>query len=91
MKVLRSNILQRWVNGEIKSSELKQRAELLGIPLHYPSYQVNVLRLISDERSVSQLFRLTSLADECCQALSEEIGEIMRSFVFPMRMTTSLF
>lgn len=23
-KVLRSNILQRWVNGEIKSSELKQ-------------------------------------------------------------------
>ncbi|VTR31649.1 two component transcriptional regulator [Actinobacillus pleuropneumoniae] len=82
-KVLRSNILQRWVNGEIKSSELKQRAELLGIPLHYPSYQVNVLRLISDERSVSQLFRLTSLADECCQALSEEIGGDHEVICFP--------
>ncbi|MGG3503986.1 response regulator transcription factor [Paenibacillus lautus] len=82
-KILRSNILQRWVNGEIKSSELKQRAELLGIPLNYVSYQVYVLRLISDERPVSQLYRLTSLADEYCRAFSEELGGDHEVICFP--------
>ncbi|MDL1162285.1 response regulator transcription factor [Yersinia pestis] len=82
-KILRSNILQRWVNGEIKSSELKQRAELLGIPLNYVSYQVYVLRLISDERPVSQLYRLTSLADEFCRAFSEELGGDHEVICFP--------
>lgn len=82
-KILRSNILQRWVNGDIKSSELKQRAELLGIPLNYVSYQVYVLRLISDERPISQLYRLTSLADEYCRAFSEELGGDHEVICFP--------
>ncbi|GIO93868.1 MULTISPECIES: response regulator transcription factor [Paenibacillus] len=82
-RILRSNILQRWVNGDIKSSELKQRAELLGIPLNYASYQVYVLRLISDERPVSQLYRLTSLADECSRAFSEVLGGDHEVICFP--------
>ncbi|MCJ8012123.1 response regulator transcription factor [Paenibacillus sp. KQZ6P-2] len=82
-KILRSNILQRWVNGEIESSELKQRAELLGIPLNYESFQVHVVRLISDDRPVSQLYRLTSLADEMCRAITEELGEGHGVICFP--------
>ncbi|KOP65888.1 AraC family transcriptional regulator [Bacillus sp. FJAT-18019] len=82
-KILRSNILQRWVSGDIRSSELKQRAELLGIPLNYASYQVYVMRIISDECAISQLYRLTSLADELCRVFSEELGEAQEVICFP--------
>ncbi|WP_106769344.1 response regulator transcription factor [Paenibacillus faecalis] len=82
-KILQSNILQRWVNGDIGSLELKERAELLGIPLHYTLYQVHVLRLISDDRPVSHLYRLTSLADQLSQAFSEELGEGYEVICFP--------
>ena len=46
-RVLRSNILQRWVLGEIEGQEFKHRAELLGIPLDYKYVQALVFRVIS--------------------------------------------
>ncbi|RCX18187.1 two-component system response regulator YesN [Fontibacillus phaseoli] len=45
-EVLRSNILQRWVSGEIESQEFKHRAELLGLPLNCGLYQLFVVRPI---------------------------------------------
>ncbi|MFU1794459.1 response regulator [Paenibacillus azoreducens] len=82
-KILRSNILQRWVNGDIESPELKQRAELLGIPLYCASYQVYVLRLISDDRPMSYLYHLTNMADEFCRVLSEELEDSDEVICFP--------
>lgn len=48
-EVLRSNILQRWVNGEIESQEFKHRAQLLGLPLDREKYRLYVIRPILTE------------------------------------------
>lgn len=82
-KVLQSNILQRWVSGDIGSPELKERAELLGLPLHYTSYQVYGIRLICDDRPVSHLYRLTSLADQLHRVYSKELGGEYEVICFP--------
>lgn len=63
--VLRSNILQRWVLGEIEGQEFKHRAELLGIPLHYKYVQTQVFRIIAEEKPISQLNRTHRLSEEC--------------------------
>ncbi|WP_019637991.1 response regulator transcription factor [Paenibacillus fonticola] len=82
-KVLRSNVLQRWVNGEIETHEFRQRAELLGIPMNYSFYHVAVLRLISDDKPVSQLYRLTGLADEFSQIAAQVLVEGQEVICFP--------
>lgn len=48
-EILRSNVLQRWVSGEIESQEFKQRAQLLGLPLDCEAYRLFTVRLVSDE------------------------------------------
>ncbi|OPA80561.1 DNA-binding response regulator [Paenibacillus selenitireducens] len=64
-RVLQSNILQRWVLGEIEVQEFKHRAELLGIPLNYKYVQTLVFHIVSEEKSISRLHRPNGLSEEC--------------------------
>ncbi|NWL86699.1 DNA-binding response regulator [Paenibacillus sp. 79R4] len=82
-RVLRSNILQRWVLGEIEGQEFKHRAELLGIPLHYKYVQAVMFRVISEEKPISRLYRLHGLCEECAVIAREAIEEEDEVICFP--------
>lgn len=81
--VLRSNVLQRWVNSEIEIQEFKQRAQLLGIPLNYKYYKTVVIRVISEDKPISQLYRMNGLASECEMAAQELLGSNYGVICFP--------
>lgn len=81
--VLRSNVLQRWVNDEIEIQEFKQRAQLLGIPLNYKYYKTIVVRVISEDKPISQLYRLNGLASECETKAKEMLGPNYGVICFP--------
>ncbi|WP_120461685.1 response regulator transcription factor [Paenibacillus aceti] len=82
-RVLRSNILQRWVLGEIEGQEFKHRAELLGIPLNYKYVQALVYRIISQEKPISRLYRLHGLSEECGVIAREAISAEDEVICFP--------
>lgn len=50
-RVLRSNVLVRWTEGEIEREELLQRAELLGIPTDCAEYRVDVIRVLDGQEA----------------------------------------
>lgn len=64
-EILRSNVLQRWVSGEIESQEFKQRAELLGLPLKCEVYRLFVTRLVMDETLGDYDFCTSESAIKC--------------------------
>ncbi|WP_128660057.1 response regulator, partial [Paenibacillus sp. 598K] len=60
-KLLQSNVLQRWVHGEIEQGEFVQRAQLLGIPQSYVHYRAAVFRLLPGRRPLQSLCRVDRL------------------------------
>lgn len=45
LRILKDNILYRWINGDISSYELKEREFILGISLDFSKYLVSILKL----------------------------------------------
>lgn len=73
-KLLQSNVLQRWVHGEIEQSEFVQRAQLLGIPQSYVHYRAAVFRLLPGRRPLQSLCQVDRLAEAVEGELTERLG-----------------
>ncbi|WP_068620058.1 response regulator transcription factor [Paenibacillus tuaregi] len=71
--VLRNNVLQRWAAGEIELLEFKQRARLLGIPADHKYYQACIFRLVSEQPSRPEYYRMNGLAEECARRARESL------------------
>lgn len=67
-EILRSNVLQRWVGGEIESQEFKQRAQLLGLPLDCEAYRLFAVRLVRDEAEAAE--------DDCANKATSKYREL---------------
>ncbi|QCT03697.1 two component transcriptional regulator, AraC family [Paenibacillus algicola] len=78
-KVLQSHVLQRWVHGSIDLAELRQRAELLALPLEGSCYQVQVIRTWVEEGEACPISRL---ADELQAMLLERADEGRQAIAF---------
>ncbi|NEW09109.1 response regulator transcription factor [Paenibacillus sp. SYP-B3998] len=82
-KVLRNNILQRWLSGEIEGQELKNRAALLGIPMFHAYYQVASLKIVYESELSSRLHRLDVLAEQCEKMAKEQLSVSSEVVCFP--------
>lgn len=81
--VLRNNVLQRWVAGDIELLEFKQRARLLGIPADHKYVQVGIFRLISEQVSFTEYFRMNGLAEGCAYIGKMRLQDRQEVIVFP--------
>lgn len=90
-QILRSNILNRWMNNSISPTELKERASMLSIDLDSGAYVVSVLRILPDgaaeteERDPACLSVLkicdTILKEENCgTSFCEPCGDVVLLF-----------
>lgn len=84
-KVLRSNVLQRWVNGTIEAPELEQRAELLGFSLKGKTFHVHVVRVWDPANRGLGILETSCLPELLGGFLSECCGAFKNSIVFTDR------
>ncbi|HEY2495061.1 MAG TPA: response regulator [Paenibacillus sp.] len=77
-KVLRNNILNRWVTGDIDPQELQHRSEVLGISLEYSFFTVAVIRLITEHEGDEGQLKMhrNQLMEECYRITMQTVVEL---------------
>ncbi|KUP22548.1 response regulator transcription factor [Paenibacillus sp. DMB5] len=81
-QILRINILNRWMNRSIPMEELKQRAEIIDIPLHHRAYAVVTGSLLRSDQ-VGENFPpevRIEIVSEICELIRSDASQLLSTY-----------